>query len=433
MAIQWTDYPERVETFDDLLSILETLERHDMEVGFTAPNFQKERGRRTAYKVHSTPAGWRLHPDLDQMLGLERLLDRFDIDGYSTLTQSQARELRRRAAKALPRNGAAVNAMTFTEIADALDATECEAKSAANRNPQPADPTPAMRDSSMSGGLALEQSPAVRLVAAIDELIEFVRPRYWEVLNPRRDIDENEWRELAQLEGRVVGLLAVVADGRIQFRSQPDVQATPESRMLYTSATGLRYFFCGQGRSIDRDDQWEPKMHALRAAVQTVIYEEGASRNTAQNQTLPPLNRLPAEEVVVASGRPVAPVADAPTATPPVRKVNTRPASVEPPRHYVDAAIRALPTALNNAPQPQGVRDPAERRGADYETLRQRLEGSSHNRDAVEWAIHRHVEAGRLEAVPGLIFVPYVIVRGLMRVRLAMSFTSARKSAGVKS
>lgn len=133
--LHWTEYPERVETFGDLLSILETLDRHEMESGFTAPDFQKERGRVTAYKVDFHNRQHRFNPQLDQMLGLERLLDRFDIDGHSTLTRSQARELRQRAAKALNRDGAAVNAMTFTEIADVLDASECA-------HSVPAAPTP---------------------------------------------------------------------------------------------------------------------------------------------------------------------------------------------------------------------------------------------------------------------------------------------------
>lgn len=122
MAIHWTDYPEQVETFGALLSVLETLERHEMESGFSGQDCQKESGRLTAYTVKFHNEQPQLHPRLDQMPGLERLLDQFEIDGYLTLTHTQVRELRRRAAKALSRDGASVNAMTFTEIADALNA-----------------------------------------------------------------------------------------------------------------------------------------------------------------------------------------------------------------------------------------------------------------------------------------------------------------------
>lgn len=149
MPVHWTDYPERVETFGDLLSVLETLDRHDMEAGFTAPDFQKGRGRRTAYKVDSTPSGWQLFPDLDQMLGLERLLDRFDIDGHPTLTHAQARELRRRAAKALNCEGAALNAKTFTEVVTAIDTAEHRLTQRASVLSQPAPEHPASgRDTS---------------------------------------------------------------------------------------------------------------------------------------------------------------------------------------------------------------------------------------------------------------------------------------------
>jgi hypothetical protein len=68
----------------------------------------------------------------------------------------------------------------------------------------------------------------------------------------------------------------------------------------------------------------------------------------------------------------------------------------------LNAALLALPSALNNAPPPQGVFDKQKRRGTDYLTLRRQMEGEGHKRDAVEWAIHYHIQAGRIEAEPGL-------------------------------
>ncbi|WP_162667576.1 hypothetical protein [Gemmata massiliana] len=124
MAVHWTEYPERVETFGDLSSILATLDNHDMEAGFTADSFRNERGRTTAYTVDFYNKQYRFHPRLDQMPGLERLLDRFNIDGHDTLTLSQFRELRTRVANALKCSRTEVDAMTFIAIEDALDAAE---------------------------------------------------------------------------------------------------------------------------------------------------------------------------------------------------------------------------------------------------------------------------------------------------------------------
>ena len=148
MATNWTEYPERVETFGDLNSILETLGRHEMEVGFTAQSFGNSRGRTTAYTVDFQNRRPRFNPHLDQMPGLERLLDRFDINGHFTLTLDLFRELRNRAANALKSNRTAVDAMTFIAVADVLDAGE--------RPPAP--PTPA----------AGERTPSLTIVISDD-------------------------------------------------------------------------------------------------------------------------------------------------------------------------------------------------------------------------------------------------------------------------
>ncbi len=422
MAVHWTDYPERVETFGELLAILETLDRHEMESGFTAQDFQKECSRPAAYTVDFEDQQRKFHPRLDRMPGLERLLDRFNIDGYPALTQREARELRRRITMSINRDGENLNKMRFIEIADSLDAAECKPKPATLPAPQPNNSSQASEHHPSrgngtiifdEGAVVLEaRTSAFRLVVAIDELLAFARARYWEVLNPRRDIDEDEWHELVNLEGRVVGLLAIVADGRIQFQSQPNSRSS-QSRMLYTAGTGLPYFFCGQGRSINRDDRWEPKMLALRAAVQTVVQEEVSGRNDVQRQT-----RMSSHHSIEGN---------MPMQIPATSQVNTCPVSVEPPLLYVEAAMRALPSVLNNAPHPQGFDNPARRRGAEYCILRQGLESASHNRDAAEWAIHRHAEAGRLEAAPSLTSTPGVLTSGGWTVKPVTNHTFDRE------
>jgi hypothetical protein len=272
MAVHWTDYPERVETFGDLLSILETLDRHEMESGFTAPDFQPERRRLTAYKVNSTPAGWRLCPDLDKMLGLERLLDRFDIDGYSTLTQSQARELRRRAARALNRDGTTVNALTFTEIADTLDAAEC-----------PPVPTTA------------SASPAAVRITTFGDFLANVRCVEEAAASLRANADSMNgepgtgyWR-----------IQAAVYEADAEYRKH--------ASFPYLEAHVNRLY-----GPFNYDN-------LLR-----VRGEVCAAKHCGSTQA----DQLAIEEVVTVLGCPGAPPADPPRATTPSHQVNTRPASV---------------------------------------------------------------------------------------------------------
>lgn len=346
MMIHWTDYPERVETFGELLSILETLDRHETESGFTAPDFQKERGRVTAYTVHLHEQQHQFHPRLDQMPGLERLLDRFGIDGYPTLTQGQSRELHRRVANALNCDGTALNTMTFTAIIDALEPAS---------QPQPAIRTFGDFLANVRG---VEQAAASARAHAFGD-----------------EPGSNYWR-----------MQAAVFEADADYRMHPSFSLLEAyvnrvyGEFTYTNLLKLRGEVCG-----------------LR------------HRGTRE------ADELPVEEVAALLNCPRTEVsADMPNAE---CRVNTAPNCVEPPSQYVDAAMRALPAALNNAPQPRGVNDPAGRRGATYAILRQCLERASHNRDAAEWAIHRHAQAGRLEAAPGRTTTPAVVDGGGWSVR----------------
>jgi hypothetical protein len=120
------------------------------------------------------------------------------------------------------------------------------------------------------------------------------------------------------------------------------------------------------------------------------------------------VDELPVETVAALLNCPGTEVnADMPKPT--EQRVDTTPTCKEPPGSSVDDAMRALPSVLNNEPAPRNFHDPMKRRGAEYTTLRLRMEAEGHKRDAAEWAIHRHVEAGRLEAKPGLDATPMVL------------------------
>ncbi len=94
------------------------------------------------------------------------------------------------------------------------------------------------------------------------------------------------------------------------------------------------------------------------------------------------------------------------------QRVDTTPTCKEPPGSSVDDAMHALPSVLNNEPELRYYHDPQKRLGAEYAILRQRMQEKGHHRDATEWAIHRHIEAGRLEAAPGVRTPPGGIMHG---------------------
>jgi hypothetical protein len=103
-----------------------------------------------------------------------------------------------------------------------------------------------------------------------------------------------------------------------------------------------------------------------------------------------------------------------PPAPPPGSRlsVSTRPRTVEPPGGRVEAAMRDLPGVLNNAPDAPGVTTQPGERAVVYHMLRSGLEKNAHQRDAAEWAIHRHVEAGRLLVEPGVVGLPAAVTAG---------------------
>ena len=118
-AAHWTEFPERVESFGDLLSVLETLDRDVTDDVFMGNSFRNSR-ESAAYTVIPTPAGYHFQPRFHGMPGLERLFDLLDMDGGPLLTLAQVKELRGRAAKAINRGRPEVNALTFQEMVEAL-------------------------------------------------------------------------------------------------------------------------------------------------------------------------------------------------------------------------------------------------------------------------------------------------------------------------
>ncbi|MBY0457716.1 MAG: hypothetical protein K2V38_10290, partial [Gemmataceae bacterium] len=80
--------------------------------------------------------------------------------------------------------------------------------------------------------------------------------------------------------------------------------------------------------------------------------------------------------------------------------VSTRPQCAEPDAADLDPILLLIPALLKRTPdfRPDPPRN-AERRVL-YAMVRDGLEWVGYPRPAVEWAIHKHVEAGRLIALP---------------------------------
>lgn len=80
--------------------------------------------------------------------------------------------------------------------------------------------------------------------------------------------------------------------------------------------------------------------------------------------------------------------------------INTRPNRPEPPPALVYAAECDLPGAMADLEDDTGAISQPGQRAVSYSRLRQALAREKHSLASAEWAIHRHVEAGRLTAEP---------------------------------
>lgn len=503
MAIHWTDFPPCVELFGDLFAVFETLEQRHPH-GFE--DFPEHRDK-AAYDLQRRGGMWVVIPRPERMPGLEQLLERLEREGRYTLTFDLMRDLRRRTLNAMQCDRATVNAMTFTEIADTLDAAECRAQSATPRRAQSANPTPVPLTITPSRAaldeacrLTLDALRASRTLPIHRE--RFDRPNCTPTLRERCDtVGDQISAARAGIAGLVLTFRAVtryVADrpfcnkfwssaheaaveaaNDLLLRFHPDCGdpgQTPEDRVYALlesevekehaavvahcctdehelpapehaasdAPDEIKTFgeFLQNVRAVEvcaartREDgnskrgcpssMWyaiqidvfeataQYKQHPAYPALEAYVNQRyGAFTHanlirvrgefcTARHCGSTDAEQIPVEEIVTALCCPGTPFVSGPAPTSSARQVITRPASVEPPRQYVEAAMRVLPGVLNNAPAPSGVHDPAGRKGTGYTILRQQLEARSFNRDAVEWAIHQHVEAGRLEAAPGV-------------------------------
>ena len=371
MSVHWTDYPAHVENFGDLLSVLESLDRDNSDDAFTAESFGIESDE-AAYTVDPLPGGYRFTPRLDRMPGLERLLDRPGVEGYAELTPTQVRDLHRQAMRALGLGRAAVDAMTFAAVADLLD-------SAAGAAPSVAPPSQA-------------PSPSCSTRILGDLLVEL------------RCVEQAATATRAEADAMngapgtgYLRIQAAVFEACAEYKKHP---AFPHleayvnqhfGEFTYTNLLRVRGDVC-----------------------------RARSCGTIEADQLP-------VEVAAATLR-CPGMADPDPPTPPhaVRRVNIRPDSIEPPRHLVEAAMRALPGELNTTSQPQGSRDPAGRRGGARRLPVAASGPHSSPRDATEWAIYAHAEARRLEPSPGLTTTPGVVQGGEWVVRPATSATYGR-------
>ena len=68
-------------------------------------------------------------------------------------------------------------------------------------------------------------SPASRLIAAIDDLVAFVRSLFSTPAYLSPPLSAADIYKLVEFEGTVIGLLAMTAEGRIHFENHPPLTA----------------------------------------------------------------------------------------------------------------------------------------------------------------------------------------------------------------
>jgi hypothetical protein len=125
-------------------------------------------------------------------------------------------------------------------------------------------------------------SPARRLVAAIDDLIVFVAENNMHAGRPPIYLDDAGCSKLFALEGNVISLHRDVAGGNLPFQSQP---SKVDAHSSYTPNTGIEYFDTRIGIGIHYMPEWDIKMKSLRAAAQAV--EDAERSAVATNNDSP--------------------------------------------------------------------------------------------------------------------------------------------------
>ncbi len=136
MAIHWTDFPERVETFGDLLSIYETLER-DIRKNHLPFGLFNKRTNQSAYDIEVGGMG-EVIPRSDRVPGWDALATFAEQEFSTPPSLYVLRQIRGQASKALAVDLKTVNEMSITAVLEALAETDREPNSPPT-SPQPDD------------------------------------------------------------------------------------------------------------------------------------------------------------------------------------------------------------------------------------------------------------------------------------------------------
>lgn len=122
MPTDWTEFPERVETLGDLISILESLDREQARGAFHFELFAKESDE-SAYSVSLNAGKCHFEPCPERIPGLEQLLEHIERQ-HNELSARTLRQIRGCVCEILGRDRATVNALPLTEVAKILSDAE---------------------------------------------------------------------------------------------------------------------------------------------------------------------------------------------------------------------------------------------------------------------------------------------------------------------
>jgi hypothetical protein len=134
MAMHWTEFPEKIEKFGDLFSIMDTLHsdyRRDL-IAFGA--YAKE-SEQSAYTVEYGDGGLAFVTRPDRIPGLERIRTYAEREFGVELSTGVLRQIRGRASEALDITSAEVDQLTLEQVADALALAEKELAGGAAADP----------------------------------------------------------------------------------------------------------------------------------------------------------------------------------------------------------------------------------------------------------------------------------------------------------
>lgn len=123
MALHWTDFPERIESFGELFSILESLS-HDVRHRRIFMGMHGKETQRSAYKVEHTPGTSYLQPRPERMPGWDRIATFAERNHLPELSYELLRLIRGRVSEVLDLPSTDVNQLTLEQVADALEASD---------------------------------------------------------------------------------------------------------------------------------------------------------------------------------------------------------------------------------------------------------------------------------------------------------------------